>query len=605
VPTVAVTFLQKAHASLRECVLDLEKAGKLRTIDAELDADLEVAAVHRRVYAAGGPALLFRNVRGARFPLVSNLFGTKERAYYILRHGIEDARALLAARLAPTDFLKHPLDAAAVPRALAHAVPRFVRSAPSLAIASRVSELPRVRAWPRDGGAFVTLPQVYTEHPDSPGLSRSNLGMYRVQLDGNDYERDREVGLHYQIHRGIGVHHAAAIARGEPLRANVFVGGPPAMTFAAMLPLPEGVPEVLFAGVLAGRATRWLREHPSVHADADFVIRGEIERALKPEGPFGDHLGYYSERHDFPVLRVDSVTHRDDAIWPFTVVGRPPQEDTTFGEIVHDLFGATVASVIPGVRAVHAVDEAGVHPLLLAVGSERYAPYRKTTKPMELLTQANAILGQGQLSLAKYLLIADGTSHLDVRDVRSFLMHVLERIDPARDLHFQTHTTIDTLDYSGTALNEGSKLVVAACGEKRRVLGTRAPDALFGALAARVVMPGVLVARARGPAADFAAALAPNAIEGFPLVVLVDDDELAARTVANFVWITFTRSDPARDVHGAGAFVRDKAWGCTGSIVIDARIKPGHAPVLEEEPATTKRIESLAVRGGPLQGLFA
>lgn len=602
-----------AYASLREHVDDLEKNGMLRAIDVALDADLEVAAIQRRVYAAGGPALLFRNVRDCRFPLVSNLFGTKERAYYILRHGLEAARAVLEARIAPADLLKHPLAAASIPRALTHALPRFVRKGPALEIASRISELPRVRAWPRDGGPFITLPQVYTEHPDAPGIMRSNLGMYRIQLSGNDYAIDHEIGLHYQIHRGIGVHHTAALARAEPLHVNVFVGGPPAMTLAAVLPLPEGMPEVLFAGILAGRATRWVRGTPNIHADADFVIRGVVEsRIMKREGPFGDHLGYYSEAHPFPVLRVKSVTHRRDAIWPFTVVGRPPQEDTMFGELVHDLFGAAVASVIPGVREVHAVDDAGVHPLLLAVGSERYAPYAKTTRPMELLTQAHAILGQGQLSLAKYLLIADGAGGVPrASDVRAFLAHVLERFDPSRDLHFETHTTIDTLDYSGESLNEGSKVVIAACGDKKRALADRVPDALSlpnGFSNARIAMPGVLCVSA--PSFDarsadrFCEAFGGAAIEGFPLVVLVDDAEFAARTLSKFLWVTFTRSDPARHVHGIGAFVADKAWGCTGSVVIDARVKPGHAPALEEDPAVTARIESLAVRGGPLEGLF-
>lgn len=602
-----------AYASLRECIDDLEKTGKLRVIDAPLDADLEIPAVHRRVFAAGGPALLFANARGSRFPLASNLFGTKERAYYILRHGIDAARALLAARLSPVEMLRHPLSALSIPGALTHALPRFVRGGPALEVEARVSDLPHVRAWPRDGGPFITLPQVYTEHPDAPGLQKSNLGMYRVQLSGNDYEPEREVGLHYQIHRGIGVHHSAALARGEPLRVNVFVGGPPAMSLAAVLPLPENVPEVLFAGVLAGRATRWVRGSPNVHADADFVIRGVIDASvMKREGPFGDHLGYYSEAHAFPVLRVESVTHRKDAIWPFTVVGRPPQEDSIFGEIIHELFGRTVASVLPGVREVNAVDEAGVHPLLLAIGSERYAPYVKTSRPMELLTQANAILGQGQLSLAKYLFIVDGGGNeLRASDVRAFFAHMLERFDPSRDLHFQTNTTIDTLDYSGSALNEGSKLVIAACGEKKRTLADRVPASLTlpaGYGAARVVMPGVLVVSApkfdQASAERFCALFGERAIEGFPLVVLADDADFTARTLANFLWVTFTRSDPARNVHGIGAFTADKAWGCTGSVVIDARMKPQHAAPLEEDPAVTARVESLARRGGPLEGLF-
>ncbi len=599
-----------AYTSLKECVDDLERSERLRAIDVELDGDLEVAAVHRRVFAAHGPALLFRRVRGSAFPLVSNLFGTEERARYVLRHGLEAARSVLAARLSPGDLLKAPLSAAGLPRAMTHALPRFVRTGPALGQQARISDLPRVRAWPRDGGPFITLPQVYTEHPKTPGIMRSNLGMYRIQLSGNEYEADREVGLHYQIHRGIGVHHTAAIERGEPLRVNVFVGGPPAMTFAAVLPLPEGVPEVLFAGILGGRATRWVRDSPLVHADADFVIRGEVRPGVKGEGPFGDHLGYYSETHPFPVLTVRSVTHRRDAIWPFTVVGRPPQEDSVFGALIHDLFGPSAASALPGLRALNAVDEAGVHPLLLVIGSERYAPYRRTTRPMELLTQANAILGQGQLSLAKYLFIVDGQSapNLDVRDLRAFFTHLLERVDPARDLHFQTHTTIDTLDYSGEALHEGSKLVIAACGDRKRTLADRVPESLrlpsgFGG--ARVVIPGILAVRA--PVFDDASAdrfCASLELEGFPLVVLVDDEEFVARSVGNFVWVTFTRSDPARHVHGIGAFVDNKAWGCRGAIIIDARIKPEHTAALEEAPSVTRRIESLAVRGGPLAGLF-
>jgi 4-hydroxy-3-polyprenylbenzoate decarboxylase len=604
-----------AYASLKECTDDLERTKRLRAIDVELDGDLEVAAVHRRVFASGGPALLFRRVRGSAFPLASNLFGTKERAHYVLRHGLEAASSVLAARMSPRDLLQAPREAARLPRALLHALPRFVRNGPALEHGCNITDLPRVRAWPRDGGAFITLPQVYTEDPASGGIMRSNLGMYRIQLSGNDYETNREIGLHYQIHRGIGVHHAAAVSRGEPLHVNVFVGGPPAMSLAAVLPLPEGIPEVLFGGILGGRATRWVRGTPSVHADADFVIRGEIVTGLtKTEGPFGDHLGYYSEAHPFPVLRVKAVTHRTDAVWPFTVVGRPPQEDSVFGELIHELFGTSAMSMLPGVRALHAVDEAGVHPLLLVIGSERYAPYVHTKRPMELLTQANAILGQGQLSLAKFLFIVDGggAPSLDVRDVRAFFTHMLERVDPRRDLHFQTHTTIDTLDYSGVALNEGSKVVIAAAGDAMRTLEGRVPESLampngFGP--ARVVMPGVLACRA--PSFDeascerFCASFAKDGILGFPLVVLVDDDEFTARSLANFLWVTFTRSDPARHVHGIGAFTVDKAWGCTGSIVIDARIKPGQSAALEEDPAVTRRIESLAVRGGALEGLFS
>src|SRR5690606_30406744 len=279
-----------------------------------------------------------------------------------------------------------------------------------------IDALPRIRSWPEDGGPFITLPQVYTEDPDRPGIFRSNLGMYRIQLAGNQYGAN-EIGLHYQIHRGIGAHHAAALRRGEPLRVSIFIGGPPSHTLAAVMPLPESISELLFAGMLAGRRFRYKRHDGYlVSSDADFVITGTVDpRETRPEGPFGDHLGYYSLVHDFPFLRVEKVWHRRDAIWPFTVVGRPPQEDTSFGKLIHEITAPVVPKEIPGVHALHAVDAAGVHPLLLAIGSERYVPWGERI-PQELLTIANAILGFGQCSLAKYLLIAarEDDANLDV-----------------------------------------------------------------------------------------------------------------------------------------------------------------------------------------------
>ncbi len=601
------------YASLRDCVDDLARTDQLLRLDVEVDAYLEAAEIQRRVFAAGGPAILFARVKGTAFPMVSNLLGTRKRAEYIFRDALDGVRALVAARVDPADLLRHPAAAARLPAAATHLLPRFVRRAPSLARETSIAALPQLVSWPDDGGPFVTLPQVYTEDPGAPGPRRSNLGMYRIQLSGNEYVAGREVGLHYQIHRGIGVHHAAARARGETLRVNVFVGGPPAMTLAAVMPLPEGLPELAFAGALNRRSVRLVRGEPCVHADADFVLRGWVDPTeTKPEGPFGDHLGYYSRRHDFPVLHVEDVRCREDAIWPFTVVGRPPQEDTIFGELIGELTAPLVPDVLPGVRAVHAVDAAGVHPLLLAIGSERYTPYADVTRPMEILTQASAILGQGQMSLAKYLFIADGggAPGLDVRDLGAFFRHVLERVDPTRDLHFVTNTTIDTLDYSGTGLNAGSKVVIAAAGPSRRTLGTRVPDGLrlpTRQAEVRVALPGVLVVGAppfgESAARDFAAALGPEPVSGFPLVVLVDDAEFAARSLRNWLWITFTRSDPARDVHGGGERVIDKAWGCTGSVVIDARHKPQHAPPLIEDAGVSRRVDALFAAGGPLHGV--
>jgi 4-hydroxy-3-polyprenylbenzoate decarboxylase len=636
------------YRTLAAAIADLRRAGRLVRVEQEVDPHLEAAEIHRRVYAAGGPAIHFARVRGTPFPMVSNLFGTLDRAKFLFRDALDDVRKLVELKTDPANLRKRPWRYWKLPLLAWRLRPKFVRSGPILRHTTTVSQLPQLKCWPLDGGPFVTLPQVYTEHPDRPGWMKSNLGMYRVQLAGNDYEPDREVGLHYQIHRGIGGHHAAAVRRGERLRVNVVVGGPPALAVAAVMPLPEGLPELAFAAALGGHRLRFctprvrgqdsgvgredgalsphsslLTPHSSLlplPAEADFVISGWIDPArTKPEGPFGDHLGYYSLTHDFPVMTVETVYHRPGAIWPFTVVGRPPQEDTTFGELIHELTGPVIPTVIPGVHAVHAVDAAGVHPLLLAIGSERYVPYAEARRPQELLTLANAILGQGQLSLAKYLFIVakEDAPDLDVHDIPAFLRHLLERFDPETDLHFQTRTTIDTLDYSaGMGLNAGSKLVVAAAGPKRRDLGTAVPTDLKlpdGFSDPRVVLPGVLAVRGPkcGPAdweADVvrlsSSLLTPHpSLLTFPLLVVVDDSDFVARNAGNFLWAAFTRSDPARDVSGAGAFVHHKHWGCCGAVVIDARLKPHMPPPLEGDPAVAKRVDALFARGGPLAGV--
>ena len=630
-----------SYHSLRQCVDDLERQDELVRIEQPIDAHLEAAAIQRRVFAAGGPALMFNNVHDCQFPMVSNLFGTIERSRLIFRDGLQAVAKLVEAKTDPLQLLRRPWQYWKVPHYAATMLPKFVRTGPVMAKQTTISQLPQMKSWPQDGGPFVTLPIVYTEDPEQSGWKHSNLGMYRVQLAGNEYAADQEIGLHYQIHRSIGVHHAAAIRAGKPLRVNIFVGGPPAMSVAAVMPLPEGMSELTFAGALNRRRVRMIRQDSSpggglpICADADFCITGTIDPdRLLPEGPFGDHLGYYSLRHPFPVMRVEQVFHRKDAIWPFTVVGRPPQEDTMFGQLIHEMTGPMIPVVLPGVHGVHAVDAAGVHPLLLAIGSERYMPFLDAARPQELLTQANAILGQGQLSLAKFLLIAahSDAPQLDLNDEASFLRHILERADWTRDLHFRTQTTVDTLDYSGAGLNAGSKVVIAATGPAKFPLATQVPSDLqlpdrFSD--PRVVMPGVLAirgpkcdkpsfdydvsVRARSESRDkvseplehFCASFQrTQSINTFRWVVIVDDSQFVAESLRNFIWATFTRTNPASDIYGIGAFTAEKHWGCRGALVIDARIKPHHAPVLEEDPEMTRRVDALAAKGGPLHGIL-
>ena len=598
--------------SLEKCVRELESQGFLLRYEHVADPYLEIAEIQRRVFANNGPAILFTNVKDCQFPVVSNLFGTLERSRFIFRNSLDQVRRLVQAKVDPSQILRRPWRHVGLALQALKMIPKRCSRGSVLKHRCELSDLPQIQSWPGDGGPFITLPQVFSQHPAQDGLLQSNLGMYRVQLAGGDYLAN-QVGLHYQIHRGIGVHQQVANELGKPLKVNIFVGGSPAMTVAAVMPLPEGMSELTFAGVLNGKRIKMICQTGElpIYADADFCIQGEIiPDELKPEGPFGDHLGYYSLAHDFPVMRVNNVFHREGAIWPFTVVGRPPQEDTRFGELIHEITGPVIPSVLPGVKAVHAVDAAGVHPLLLAIGSERYTPFSEVDHPQELLTQAHAILGQGQLSLAKYLFMLNDTDvpSLDIGQIKSFLLEVLQRVDWRRDLHFSTNTTIDTLDYSGTGLNQGSKLVVAAAGNIKRELTSTLPTPC--SLPAEytdacVVMPGVLAIQ--GPPAgegyvqqvnDFCLTVGDDhSVNDFPLIVIVDESHPLANNLNEFLWVTFTRSNPAVDVHGLGASINNKHWGCTGSLVIDARCKPHHAPLLEVDEETCRQVDNVASSG--------
>ncbi|HJW31033.1 MAG TPA: UbiD family decarboxylase, partial [Saprospiraceae bacterium] len=394
------------------------------------------------------------------------------------------------------------------------------------------------------------LPQVMTLPPGEQKLMRSNLGMYRIQISGNDYQPEIEAGMHYQLHRGIGIHHLMYQHSDEEFKVSIFIGGPPAHSFAAIMPLPEDLSEVTFAGLLNGRRFRYFRKDGFIiSADADFCITGIVKKGkMKPEGPFGDHLGYYSLKHDFPVLEIKNIYHRKDPIWHFTVVGRPPQEDTNFGWLIHQLVQPIAPKEFPGLKEVHAVDAAGVHPLLLAIGHERYMPFRPPV-PEEILTIANHLLGTGQTSLAKYLWIAchEDQPDLSTYDIPAFFQHMLSRIDFTRDLHFQTRTTIDTLDYSGDGWNAGSKLVMAARGPIRRTLSSELPSGFSLPAFCKnmhVIMPGIIAVSADSFSTYETAVkeidqltemLAAFNSESWPLWIITEDSAWMSRDQKNFL----------------------------------------------------------------------
>ncbi|MBL7771223.1 MAG: UbiD family decarboxylase [Chitinophagaceae bacterium] len=605
-----------AYASLEACLLDLEKHKQLIRIKEEVDPYLEMAAIHLRVQETGGPALLFEHVKGSKFRCASNIFGTLERSEFIFRETFQQVKDIVRLKNDPMSALKHPVKNLPLGLAALKALPlKNPLSKPVLFQEIAISDIPQIIHWKKDGGAFVTLPQVYSEDIEKPGIMHANLGMYRIQLSGNAYKPDEEVGLHYQLHRGIGVHQTKAIKQGAELKVSIFVGGPPAHTVAAVMPLPEGLSEMTFAGLLGGRRFRYTYQDGfCLSTDADFVITGTvISNTVKPEGPFGDHLGYYSLTHPFPVLKVHKVYARKNAIWSFTVVGRPPQEDTRFGELIHELTGDAIPAEIPGVQEVHAVDASGVHPLLLAIGSERYTPYTTQQGPAELLTQANHILGSGQLSLAKFLWItADPSQQLRAKNIQEFFQFMLARIDLHRDLHFQTKTTIDTLDYSGEGLNSGSKLIIAAFGQPIRKLTNELPSVLTQ-FYARFVMHGVVALKmtafkhyeqARLEINDLANKLSTHkdALHETPMLILCDDADFVSATLKNFLWVCFTRCNPSHDLYGVNEQFINKHWQCD-VMIWDARSKPHHAPVLEKDPEVEKQIDRIFAKGGSLEGL--
>jgi UbiD family decarboxylase len=567
----------------------LRRDGDLAMVEAPVDARLEVAEIHRRVIAAGGPALLFTNVKDSDLRLATNLFGTARRAELafgerplrLIKRLVELAETLLP----PTPGkLWGARDLAR--QALKIGLSRR-RSGPVTEVVTddvRLDRLPVLTTWPEDGGPFVTLPLVYTEHPDGKG---HNLGMYRLHV----HDR-RTTGMHWQIGKGGGFHYAVAEARGEDLPATVFLGGPPALILAAIAPLPENVPELMLASLIAGERLPRVSpppvgRHPLV-ANAEIALVGRVPpRERRPEGPFGDHYGYYSLQHDYPVFHVDWMARRRDAIFPATVVGKPRQEDFFIGDLLQDLLSPLFPLVMPGVQALWSYGETGYHSLAGAVVRERYK--------REAMASAFRILGEGQLSLTKLLLVTDRP--VDLKDFKATLAHILERTRPETDLYVFSNLSMDTLDYTGPAVNEGSKGVWLGLGDPVRELPREfsAGSVPAGITDIRVFCPGCLVIQGSPFEQDARAAevyVTHPAFRDWPLVVLTDDARRATASDMNFLWTTFTRFEPAADLHAAARRVVRNHLSYQPPVLIDARMKPWFPEELfcdEETAATVSR----------------
>jgi UbiD family decarboxylase len=570
---------------LRTFLDHLRRDNDVAFVDAPVDAAQEAAEIHRRVIAAGGPALVFRNVPGADFPLVTNLFGTARRAERAF--GERPLRLInrlvhLVETLLPPSPSKI-WGARDVGLELLRVGLKRGRGGPVTDVVSndvRLDRLPALTTWPEDGGPFVTLPLVFTQHPDGRG---HNLGMYRLQIHD-----PRTTGMHWQIGKGGGFHYQVAEAKTQALPVTVFLGGPPALILSAIAPLPENVPELMLASLISGERLK-LTEGPWPHplvANAEFALIGEVPpHVRRPEGPFGDHYGYYSLQHDYPVFNVRQIAHRRDAMFPATVVGKPRQEDFFIGDLLQELLSPLFPVVMPGVQQLWSYGETGYHSLAAAVVKQRYS--------REAMASAFRILGEGQLSLTKFLLVTD--RYVDLKDFRATLEHVLARTNPETDLYVFANLSMDTLDYSGPEVNKGSKGVWLGLGDPVRELprAFSAAELPRGVNDVRVFCGGCLVVGAPSyeDEPDVPARVAAHpSFGGWPLIVLTDEPERAARSTINFLWTTFTRFEPAADIHAAGARIVRNHVSYRGPIVIDARLKPWYPRELTCAPDVAAKV---------------
>lgn len=572
---------------LRAYIDVLKKENEVVFVDTPVDPHLEIAEIHRRVIEKSGPALFFRNVQGSKFPVVTNLFGTEKRMD--LAFGKRPVKFVndmvkFADRFLPPDINKLWSGKGLLMQGLKIGTTKTKNAAilENLQRPSRLTELPMLTSWHTDGGAFVTLPLVYTEHPEGKG---HNLGMYRIHR----YD-DATTGIHWQIHKGGGYHYSVAEKLNQPLPLSLFIGGPPALILSAIAPVPEDVPELILASLLLGKRLEMaddpLGGHPLV-ANAEFAIKGEVppfER--RPEGPFGDHFGYNSLQHDYPVFNVKRLYHRKDAIYPATTVGRPRQEDYYIGDYLQELFSPLFPLVMKGVKQLKTFGDTGFHSLAAAKVENRYE--------REGFASAMRILGEGQLSLTKFLIITDG--EIDVADFPKLWNHVLERVNFQTDLFVFDNVSQDTLDYTGPAVNKGSKAILMGLGKDpiRKLLQSFSSNLPDGCGKPEVFLPGTLVLEARSYESDpeLGSKVASHpGLEEWPVVLLVDDSKAATLSLKEFLWTFFTRFEPAGDIYGNNPENKRFHTRLKEPVVFDCRMKPWYTPVLEVDEETRKLVD--------------
>ncbi|HEX7919275.1 MAG TPA: UbiD family decarboxylase [Gemmatimonadales bacterium] len=573
----------KPWPDLRSFVAHLESVGELKRITCEVDPKFEIGELVQRVIRQGGPALVFENVKGAEFPLVMNLFGSHRRIELALgRDPKEFGHELLglAQKLNPPS-LKVFWEARAQLLRARHMRPQVVGSGlwNEVSGAPKLSKIPNLWTWPRDGGPFITYGPTITV---SPANGRRNFGLYRLQVFD-----DQTTGMHWQSMKGGRGHHWEAEQRGQSLEAAVVLGADPVTMLSAIFPLPEDFDELGFAGYVRGAPTRLTKGKATsllVPANAELILEGIVpptERRM--EGPFGDHYGHYSEAELFPVFHVKAMHHRHRPLIPAAVVGKPPQEDKWIGIAVGDIVGPLIKLVNPNIVDLFAHDDAVFHNLLTVSCKERH--------PKEVLKTAFNLLGTGQLALNKVTLMV--RPDVPVRDFRRGLRELWHRFEPEERMLLIGNAPLDTLDYTSFKLHVGSKLILDATGD---VLQPNDPPKQVGDPSAfdrrvkkHALIEGFLVVQVKeNPRAVLQELVKWDGLGPVRWIAAVSED-VDLNDLGSVIWGIFTRFDPARDlIAQEQGFVGARPY-YRGRLGIDATWKEGYPPVVEM-PEETKRL---------------
>lgn len=561
--------------TLHDALVALRRENELIEVEALVNPELELAEIHRRIIQNDGPAILFKNVKGSSFPVVTNLFGSKRRIDILfgnLHFHLEQLlsilekpslRALWACRKRLFPLLFHGKK-----KCRQH----------SFHTSCTLNQIPFLKCWPDDGGDFLTFPLVYTQ---SPTTQKENLGMYRVQRHSA-----HTCGLHFQIGKGGGFHFSEAEQRDQDLPTTIFLGAPPALILSAIFPLPENVSELLFASLLLGKRLPYALSNKSplpLFSSCDIAILGRAKAHRRHiEGPFGDHLGYLDPAKPYPLFQCDTILAKKNAVVPATIVGKPLQEDAFIGSFIQTLTRPILSLLMPNLLDLHAYPEAGFHSVAAIRIKERYEK--------EALQLALRVLGEGQLSLTKILFVVDGP--ISLSNFPSVLSSLLARIRSEEDIIILPSTSNDTLDMTGPKQNHGSKALFFGLGPERRHLPTTfsAPCPSF-IRNATVFCPGCLVLDCIDPQIHPDRITQEKSFAEWPLLILVDDARVTASSQLEFLWSVFTRFEPASDIFATQTKISRNSLHFSLPLLIDARMKSSYSSMLQPSSETVSLVD--------------